>query len=77
MVLHDPFVKSYSRQKIAKDIYKALEKADLIFIGTRHQDYLNLDRKKLKQVVNQNCLVCDVWNVFGTGKIIFKLQDRL
>ena len=74
VVLHDPFVKSYSRQSIEKDVYKAIEKADIIFIATNHRSYKSLDLNKIKKLVNKNCIVCDVWNVLGTDKIVFNLE---
>lgn len=73
--LHDPYVKEYARQRIEKDMYKVLEDADLIFIATNHAQYKSLNMKKVKKLVKKNCIVCDVWNVFGTNKIIYKLHS--
>lgn len=75
VVLHDPFAVDYHRQKIEKDLYRALQGADLIFIGTRHKVYLDIDRQRLKKLVRPDCLICDIWNVFQTDKIIFSLKD--
>lgn len=75
VVLHDPFVKEYPYQEIEKDVYKAVEGADLIFIATRHKAYEKLDISKIKKIVKKGCMVCDIWNVMGTGKIIYKLGN--
>lgn len=75
IVLHDPYVEEYSNQKIEKDVYKAIEGADLIFIATRHKVYKKLNLQKVKQLANKNCMVCDIWNVLGTGKIIYRLGN--
>lgn len=75
VVLHDPFVKEYSNQTIEKDIYNAIVGADLVFIATNHKEYKNLDVKKIKNLVKKNCIVCDVWNVLGTGKIVYKINN--
>ena len=73
VVLHDPYVKEYSNQKIEKDVYEAIRGADLIFIATRHKAYSKLNIQKIKQLAHKNCMVCDIWNVLGTGKIIHRL----
>lgn len=77
VILHDPFVLDYSRQIIEKDVYKALENADIVFIATNHKFYRNLDIKKVKRLVNKNCIICDVWNVFKTDKIVFTINSLL
>lgn len=74
LILHDPYIKEYTYGPIEQDVYKAIEDADLIFIATNHKEYRKLDIKKVKQLAKKNCLVCDVWNVFGTDKILFKLN---
>lgn len=73
VVLHDPFVNSYSRQEIEKDLDKAIAGADIVFIATNHKAYKELDLKNVSKLVNKNCIICDVWNVFGTNKIIFEI----
>lgn len=75
VALHDPYVKEYSNQVIEKDVYKAIEGADLIFIATRHKAYTKLNLQKVKQLANKDCMVCDIWNVLGTGKIIYRLGN--
>lgn len=75
VILHDPYVKEYKNQKIEKDVYKALENADLIFISTNHRYYKKLDIKKIKKIVKKSCIVCDVWNVWETNKIVYKINN--
>lgn len=74
VVLSDPYVKDYHNQEIEKDPYKALEGADIVFIATNHNAYKKLDMKKIKKIVKKNCIVCDIWNVWGTGKIVYKIN---
>ncbi len=74
VVLHDPFIKAYSNQKVEEDVYKAVENADLLFIATNHKAYKTLDMKKIKEKVKKTCMVCDVWNVWGTNKIVYRLN---
>lgn len=72
--LHDPFVKNYVNQEIEKDVYEATRGADLVFVAVNHKQYKDLDIKKIKSIVNKNCIICDVWNVFGTDKIVFTVN---
>ncbi|MDO8657826.1 MAG: nucleotide sugar dehydrogenase [Candidatus Levybacteria bacterium] len=73
--LHDPFAKDYVNQEIEKDVYKVIEMADLIFVATNHKQYKSLDINKIKKLANKKCVVCDVWNVFGTDKIVFTVNQ--
>ena len=74
VVLHDPYVKNYVNQPVEKDVYKAIEGADVIFIATKHKQYEKLNVVKIKKLVKKTCLVCDVWNVFKTDKIVYTLN---
>lgn len=77
VVLHDPYVKYYSRQIIERDVYKALKNADVIFVATNHNFYRSLDIRKVTKLVSKNCIICDVWNVFKTDKIVFTINSLL
>lgn len=68
--LHDPYVAGYQN-----DLEKTLKDADLIFLATNHSYYRKLDIAKVKKLVSKNCVVCDVWNVFKTNKIIFTIKS--
>ena len=70
VVLHDPFVLGYG-----DDLDKKLKGADLIFIAANHKFYKDLDIKRVRRLVSKRCIVCDVWNVFRTNKIIFSLNS--
>lgn len=68
--LHDPYVPGY--QNNLDDI---LKDADLIFLATNHNFYKKLDISKVRKLVSKNCVVCDVWNIFKTNKIIFTIKS--
>lgn len=74
VILHDPYVRDYPCQIIEKDVYQAIEGADIIFVATNHKIYRELDLNKLARLVNKNCVFCDVWNVFKTDRIVFTLN---
>lgn len=71
IVLHDPYVKDYPHQEIIHDLKKALVGAQIVIIATRHKVY----EKKKKEIIknlDKNTYICDIWNIFGTNKMIFK-----
>lgn len=71
--LHDPLIKEHRG-----NLEKKLKDADLVFIATPHDWYRqNLTARKLKSLVKKSCIVCDIWNVFKTNKIIFALSGLL
>jgi len=37
--------------------------------------YKKLDIENIKKLVSKNCVICDVWNVFETNKIIFTVRS--
>jgi UDP-N-acetyl-D-mannosaminuronic acid dehydrogenase len=70
VVVHDPYVKKYKGK-----LNEVLKDADLVFIATAHDYYRkNLTPKKFKKLVKKNCLICDIWNIFKTNKVIFKVN---
>lgn len=75
VVLHDPYVKKYANQEIEHNIYAAIKGADVIFIATKHKIYEKLNITKIKKIAKKNCIVCDVWNVLKTEKIVYKLNS--
>lgn len=68
--LHDPYVPGYQ-----SDLDETLKGADLIFLATNHSFYKKLDIAKVKKLVSKNCVICDVWNVFKTNRIIFTIKS--
>lgn len=68
--LHDPYVPGYQN-----DLDETLRGADLIFLSTNHNFYKQMDIAKVKKLVSKNCVICDVWNVFKTNKIIFTIKS--
>ncbi|OGD81412.1 hypothetical protein A3G14_00070 [Candidatus Curtissbacteria bacterium RIFCSPLOWO2_12_FULL_38_9] len=68
--LHDPFVLGYQN-----DLNEVLRDADFIFVATNHSFYKKMDVTKIKSIVSKNCVICDVWNVFKTNKIIFTIKS--
>ena len=68
--LHDPYVSGYQN-----DLDEILKDSDLLFLATNHNYYRKLDISKVRKLVAKNCVVCDVWNIFKTNKIIFTIKS--
>lgn len=65
---HDPFIKSHS-------LDETLKNAEVLIIATNHDQYKKIELSYLKKVMKKNSLICDIWNMLGTGKIIFNLKE--
>ncbi len=68
--LHDPYIKDYQN-----NLNETLKDADFVFIATNHSFYKKLDFENIKKLVSKNCVICDVWNIFKTNKIIFTIKS--
>lgn len=64
--LHDPFIPSEPRAE-------ALRAADFIFVAINHDAFQDLTPDELRRQARPDAVVCDIWNLLGTGKIAFSL----
>jgi UDP-N-acetyl-D-mannosaminuronic acid dehydrogenase len=64
---HDPYIES-------KKIEEVLVGADIVMMAVNHDYYKELGLEKIKKYVKHDCIICDIWNMFETGKIIFNVQ---
>lgn len=69
VVSYDPFIKSSS-------LDEAIKGADVIIVAINHDKFNKLKLNGLRKVANKNCIVCDIWNIFKTGKIVFPLYEK-
>ncbi len=68
--VHDPFVESEPLEQV-------LGEAEVVFLAMNHDAYRPLWPERLQQWAKADALICDVWNLFGTGKIIFSLAEEV
>ena len=71
VVLHDPYVKTYQGKNVSQPLNTVLKGVQIVIIATRHSFY---ERKK-KEILNnldKKTYIVDIWNMFGTNKLIFK-----
>jgi len=66
--VHDPFIVSEPLEDVLRD-------ADFIFIGMDHDAFRALTPEALRARVRPDALVCDIWNLLGTGRVLFLLND--
>ena len=71
VTMHDPLIDKYKG-----DLSLVLKNASLVFIAANHDYYINnLTSAKLAKLVDKNCIICDVWNILKTNKIIFNVKE--
>ncbi len=68
--LHDPFMAS-------EPLDKALLGADVIFLAINHDSFRTMTLESIRTLVRKDAVICDIWNLFGTGRIIFTLDQVL
>jgi UDP-N-acetyl-D-mannosaminuronic acid dehydrogenase len=65
---HDPFVESESFDDAVRD-------ADVVFVAMNHDEFRDTGLARARRIAHPDAIVCDVWNMFGTGKTLFRLSD--
>jgi len=73
VTLHDPFVKKYSGQEIEETLENALNKVDILILAVNHKEYI-MNKEKILGLLKKNTYVCDIWNIFGTNKLLFRVD---
>lgn len=68
--VHDPLIDSQPLEDTVRG-------ADILILGINHDVFKSLDLEYLRGLVSEDCLIFDIWNMFGTGKILFYLRDAL
>lgn len=66
--LHDPLLATESRDEALRD-------ADVVFLAMNHSAFESLTLDGLRAVAKPDALVCDVWNLLRTQRIVFSLAD--
>lgn len=69
VMMHDPHIHG-----LDSPLADALKGADVVFVATNHSVYGTLSLEDLRRMVGANCLVCDIWNIFKTDRVIFELD---
>ncbi|MBN2367675.1 nucleotide sugar dehydrogenase [Candidatus Woesearchaeota archaeon] len=64
--MHDPHVNEFKG-----DISDVLDNADVVVIAVNHDEYSVFDRDTLKEMTGKNCVICDVWDVMGEGRVVW------
>jgi UDP-N-acetyl-D-mannosaminuronic acid dehydrogenase len=70
--MHDPHIPG-----LDQDLGDVVKGVDLVFVATNHSAYRKVGLQGLRQMVGKDCLVCDIWNIFGTQRTIFSLDEVL
>ena len=65
--LHDPLIPSEPLDDVLRD-------ADFVFFAMNHDEYAGLTPEVLRTRARPDAVVCDIWNLLGTGKVVFPLE---
>ncbi len=66
--LHDPLIPSEPLEDV-------LRGADLVFLAMNHDAFGVITPAFLRERVQADAVVCDIWNLMGTGQIVFGLGE--
>ena len=66
--LHDPLLPYESLEQ-------ALSGADIVFVAMNHSAFEALSLERLRTLAQPEAIVCDVWNLLRTGRIVFSLAE--
>ncbi|MHB8509950.1 MAG: nucleotide sugar dehydrogenase [Candidatus Dormibacteria bacterium] len=72
VTMHDPHIAG-----LDAPLEEVLKGADVVFIATNHSEYRRISLARLRQMVGQDCIVCDIWNLFNTEHTLFRLDEVL
>lgn len=72
VVLHDPYIAG-----LDGDLAAVLRGVDVVFVAMNHSAYKTIGLARLREMVGADCVVCDIWNVFGTDQILFTIDEAL
>jgi UDP-N-acetyl-D-mannosaminuronic acid dehydrogenase len=67
--LHDPFIPSLPLEEALRD-------ADAVFFAMNHDAFRAVTFDVLRKLARPDAVVCDIWNMLGTGRIVFGLADE-
>lgn len=66
--VHDPFMK-------IGDLRSVLAGSDILFIAVDHDFYKEAGCGYIRKLIKEDAIICDVWNILETGKIIFRNHE--
>lgn len=66
--LHDPFLPY-------EPLDAALRDAAVVFVSMNHSAFAELTLDRLRTIARPDAIVCDIWNMLGTNRIVFSLAD--
>ncbi len=68
VALHDPHTRTEPVEEVLKD-------ADVVFLAMNHDYYREMAPELIKRNAKKDAIVCDVWNLFGTGRVIYNASE--
>lgn len=66
--VHDPFL-------APGDLPAALAAANVVVVAMNHDEYRDLGRERFAAMLADEVVVCDIWNLFGDGQIVYRARE--
>lgn len=67
VMTHDPLIASDSLENTLKG-------ADYVVVAVNHDKFKDITLDQIRKLTKKTCIICDIWNLWGKGKIIYKLN---
>jgi UDP-N-acetyl-D-mannosaminuronic acid dehydrogenase len=68
LTLHDPLL-------APGELPAAIGAADVVVVAMNHDHYRDLGRQRFASLLRPDAVVCDIWNLFGDGQIVYRARD--
>jgi UDP-N-acetyl-D-mannosaminuronic acid dehydrogenase len=68
VLAHDPFL-------APGDLEALVRNADLVFVAMNHDVYRDVGRATFRSWLKDDAVVCDIWNLYGRGEIVYRKRD--
>lgn len=66
--VHDPYLEN------RKTLEETLKDADMVVVATAHKEYKQ-PLEFYKKLVKPDCVIVDVWNLFGKKSVMYRISD--
>lgn len=68
--VHDPLIPSSTLEEAIKD-------AEVVVLAINHDSFKSLKLSYFAKFTKKDTIVCDIWNIFGTEKVMFSLDEGM
>lgn len=75
VLVHEPHLKGKLDDKLINSpLERVCEESDIVFVATNHSEFRDNSKEIIKNLKSE-CIIVDIWNIFGMHKIYFTKND--